>query len=121
MYGAALGGLLILLEALIMQLDGEQRLDTGVQVERFTGPAGSDGLGVWMVETSNLSQSITLGSALLSERKVQMPGELLVTDPGLAELTVRFGKYPCVAIPTDHDFTLVDDGVVPLAQQDQIV
>jgi hypothetical protein len=41
-----LGGLLIL----VWQFDSEKGLDAGVQVEGFTGAAGTDGLSVGVVE-----------------------------------------------------------------------
>lgn len=49
-----------------------------------------------------------------------MPGQLLVTDPGWARLTVRFGKQPAITIGGDAHPTLMDHGVMPLAEQDQI-
>jgi hypothetical protein len=41
---------LIKLFRLFGQLDGEEGLHAGVEVESFTCPAGSDGLGGWMLE-----------------------------------------------------------------------
>jgi hypothetical protein len=43
-------GPLIKLFRLFGQLDGEEGLHAGVEVESFTCPAGSDGLGGWMLE-----------------------------------------------------------------------
>ena len=39
----------------LREFDGEQGLDAGVQVEGFTGPAGSDGSGVGMLEAVHRS------------------------------------------------------------------
>ena len=50
----ALGRLLILIFAGFGEFDGEEGLDAGVQVERFAGPAGSDGAGIGMVEAVHL-------------------------------------------------------------------
>jgi hypothetical protein len=48
-----LRGLLIKVFGLIGELDGHQGLDVGVEVEGVTGPAGSDGFGVLMLETNH--------------------------------------------------------------------
>jgi hypothetical protein len=55
-------------------------LDARVEVERFTGPAGSDGLGVWMLEAVHRSQSILLG-LLPALREGEMPGQIVVIHP----------------------------------------
>jgi hypothetical protein len=56
-----LGHLLILPQLPVPQPDREEGLDAGSQVEGFAGPAGSDGLGVRVVEAVHLSKSMTLG------------------------------------------------------------
>jgi hypothetical protein len=44
-------GLLIKVQGVLGEFEGEQCWHAGVQVEGFTGPAGADGLGVGMLET----------------------------------------------------------------------
>ena len=73
-----------------------------------------------MLEAVHSSQPITLRQLLLAEREVEMPGQILVTDPRLAGLPIRFDKHPTVGSLRKSDAALVDRGVVPLAQQDQI-
>jgi hypothetical protein len=74
-----------------------------------------------MLEAVDSSQPIMLRLLLLAEREVEMPGQVLVTDPRLAWLPIRFCKHPTVRSLRDSDGALMDRGVVPLAQQDQIV
>jgi hypothetical protein len=52
---ARLGGPLIKLFWLFGQSDGEEGLHAGVEVESFTGPAGSDGSSGWMLEAVHRS------------------------------------------------------------------
>ena len=115
-----LSGLLILPQLPVRQLDGKQGLDAGVQIEKLTGPAGPDSFGVAMVEAVHSREPIMLGLLLAPEREVQMPGQLLLTHPGLAALPIRFGKYPTIWSLGDADPAIMNNGVVPLAQQDQI-
>ena len=56
---AWLCGLLILLR-LLGEFDGEQSLHTGVEVEDFTGPAGTNRSGVRVLEAVHPSQLIML-------------------------------------------------------------
>jgi hypothetical protein len=42
------------------EFDGERGLHAGMQIERFTGPAGPNGAGVGMLETVHHSQPIKL-------------------------------------------------------------
>ena len=59
---ALLGSLLIKAFGVFAEFYGEQGLHTGVQVEGFTGPAGTDRLRVWMLEAVHRSQLIMLRS-----------------------------------------------------------
>jgi hypothetical protein len=52
--------LLIKILRLPGEFDGEQGLHAGVQVEGLTGPAGSDGSGVGVLEAIHRSQLIML-------------------------------------------------------------
>ena len=52
--------------------------------------------------------------------EVEMPGQVLVTDPAVAELPIGFSEQPTIGFVADRDAAFVDGGVVPLAQQDQI-
>ena len=72
-----LGGLLILLR-LLGEFDGEQGLDAGVEVEDFTGPAGTNRSGVWMAEAVHPSQLIMLCLPVTAaEREVVVPSQVL--------------------------------------------
>ncbi len=51
-----------------------------MHVEGFTGPAGADGLGVWMLEAVYRSQLIML-SLLPALREGEMAGQILLTHP----------------------------------------
>ena len=114
--------LLILVQRLLWQFDGEEGLRAGVQVEGFAGPAGSDGTGVGVLEAVHARELFGLGLLLLpAEREVQMPGQMLVADPRLAALPIGFGKQPTLTISGDSHPALMNHGVMPLAQQDQIV
>ena len=53
--------LLILLLGPFGELDSEESLDAGVEVERFAGPARSDDLGVGVLEAVDRGQPVTLG------------------------------------------------------------
>jgi hypothetical protein len=46
-----------------------------------------------MLEAVDYSQPIMLRLLLLAEREVEMPGQVLVTDPRLAGLPIRFCKH----------------------------
>ena len=50
-----LGGLLILAFVRFGEFDGEEGLDAGMQVERFTGPTGLDGASSGMLEAIHSS------------------------------------------------------------------
>jgi hypothetical protein len=54
----SLGGLLIKISGRLREFDGEEGLDAGIQIEGFAGPAGSDGLGVGMLEAVHSSKLI---------------------------------------------------------------
>ena len=56
-----LGRLLILVLAGCGELEGEEGLDAGVEVEGFAGPARSDDLGVGMIEAVDCGQPVTMG------------------------------------------------------------
>jgi hypothetical protein len=115
-----LRGLLIKIRGRLGECDGEEGLDAGVEVEGFTGPAGSDGLGVRMLEAVHRSQLITL-YLLAALREGQVLGQIRIIHPRLAELPIRFVKHPLVGIAGDGDPALMHRGVVPLAQQNQVV
>jgi len=99
------------------QLDGEQGLDAGVQVEGFTGPTGSDGLGVGMLEAVPCGELIMLCLlSLPAQREIKMPRQVLVINPRLAGLPVGSGEQPTITITADGDAALVDGGVMPLSE-----
>ena len=52
---ASLRGLLIKVGLRLRQLDSEKGLDAGLEVERFTGPAGSNEGGIGMMEAVHVS------------------------------------------------------------------
>jgi hypothetical protein len=54
----SLRGLLIKVLVRRGEFDGEEGLDAGTQIEGFVGPAGSDGLGVGMLEAVHSSKLI---------------------------------------------------------------
>ena len=109
-----------------MQFDGEEGLDAGIEVEWFTGPAGSDGAGVGMLEAvcgSELSGSglvMMLGLLSAAKGEVDVSGEIRIIDPRVTALPIGFGEDPALPVAGDGDTTLMDYGVVPLTQQDQI-
>jgi hypothetical protein len=49
-----------------------------------------------------------------------MPSQVVITNPGLAGLTIRFAEHPTIGIAGDHDAASVHGSVMPLTQQDQI-
>ncbi len=53
--------LLILLLGFFVEFDSEEHLDAGVEIEGFAGPAGSDDLGVGVVEAVDCGQLVALG------------------------------------------------------------
>jgi hypothetical protein len=68
---AVLGGLLIKVFQLFGQLDGEECLHAGVEVESFAGPAGSDGSSGWVLEAVHCSELVMcLLAAAVCEVKV---------------------------------------------------
>jgi hypothetical protein len=71
---ALLCRLLILVQRLMSQFDGEEGLHAGVQIEGFAGPAGSDDAGVGVLEAVHVRELIVMGLLLLAaECKVKMP------------------------------------------------
>jgi hypothetical protein len=118
---ALLGGLLIKLFRLFGQLDSEEGLHAGVEVESFTSPAGPDRFGVGVVEAVHRRQPIMLMRLLpAAQREVEVPGQVLVADPPITRLAIRFGEHPALRSLSDTDTTFVDGGVMPLTEQDQI-
>ena len=111
-----LGGLLILVLGRLVEFDGEEGLDAGVQVEGFTFPAGPDRCRVGMVEAVHRSELITLRSLLLCSAagEVEMPCQILITKPGLTGLPIGFGEQPAIRTLADRHTAFVDGGVVPL-------
>jgi hypothetical protein len=119
---AMLGGLLIKLFLLFGQLDSEEGLHAGMEVESFTSPVGPDRLGVGVVEAVHRCQQIMLLRLLpAAQREVDVPGQVLIADPPITWLAVRFGEHPAFRSVSDADTTFVDGGVMPLTKQDQIL
>jgi hypothetical protein len=58
--------------------------------------------------------------AAAAQRKVQVAGQILLIDPPITRLPIRFGKYPTIAVTSDGDSTLMYRGVMPPTKQDQI-
>jgi hypothetical protein len=114
-----LGRRLLILLWLLGQFDGEEGLHTSVEIEHFAGPAGSDGLGVGMVEAVHRRKP-NISRLLLSAGEVEMARQALVVDPGIALLPVGFGKHPSVTVTLNRDAALMNDGVMPATEQDQI-
>jgi hypothetical protein len=114
--GSRLRGLLILVVVRLREFDGEEGLDTGVQVEGFALPAGPDRCGVGVVEAVHRSELITLRSLLLCSAagEVEMPCQILITKPGLTGLPIGFGEQPAIRTLADRHTAFVDGGVVPL-------
>ena len=104
----------MILLRLLREFDGEQGLHAGVQVEGLTGPAGTDDACVGMLETVHPGQPIMLGLLPTTQREVQVPSQVVITNPGLAGLPVGFGEHPTLSIPGDGDRALMDRGVMPL-------
>ena len=116
-----LGGLLIRLFRLFGQLDSEEGLHAGVEVESFTGPAGPDRLGIGVMEAVHRRQPIMLRLLPAAQREVEVPRQVLIADPPITWLAVRFGEHPTAFRPlSDGDTTFVEGGVMPLTEQDQI-
>ena len=66
-----------------------------MQVEEFAGPARSDGFGVGMVDAVYASEPVTLRlKGLAAECEVEVLGQVVVADPGLAGLPVGFTEQP---------------------------
>ena len=86
-----------------------------MQVEDFTGPAGTNRLSVGVLEAVHRSQLITLGLLPFAQREVKMPSQVVITDPRLAGLAVGFGEQPGVAVMGNVDAAFMDGGVVLLA------
>jgi hypothetical protein len=98
---------------LLAEFDGEQGLHAAVHVEGLTGPAGSNSLGVAMLETVYRRKLIKLLAA--AECEVQVPRQVFLVDPPIARLPIRFGKHPNIVVPGDADPALMDRGVMPPA------
>jgi hypothetical protein len=56
-----------------------------------------------------------------AQRKVQVAGQILLIDPPITRLPIRFGKHPTLTITSDADSALMDRGVMPPTEQDQIL
>jgi hypothetical protein len=110
---------LVLLQ-LLGHFDGEEGLHTGVEVEHFAGPAGSDGLGLGMVEVVYRRELNTSRLLLSAQGEVEMAREVLVVDPGITGLPVWLGKGRRFVIPRNCDAALMNNGVMPATKQDQI-
>jgi hypothetical protein len=106
--------------ARLREFDGEEGLDAGMQIEGFAGPAGSDGLGVGMLEAVHRNQFITLGLQP-PLREGEMVGEILIVHPRVAALLIGSVKHPTAWFAGDADPALMHHRVMPLAQQDQII
>jgi hypothetical protein len=119
---AQLCGLLIKIFGLLFgEFDGEEGLHAGIQVETFAGPARSDRLGVEMLEAVHRSKLIMLGCPCSAAGEVEMSGQILITHPRLTRLPIRLGEHPTVSIAADGAAAFVDCGVMPAAQQHQII
>ena len=120
--GAQLRRLSIKVDSRLGELHGEQGLNAGVQVEGFTCPARSNGAGIGILEAVHRSRVIILCLlALPPQRDIEMLGQILVAHPRVAGSAVWFVEYPTAAVPGDGDAAFMHGGVMPLAQQDQIV
>ena len=53
-----------------------------MQVEDFTGPAGTDRLGVDVLEAVHRSQPSKAGLPPFAQRKVKMPGQVVIITHG---------------------------------------
>jgi hypothetical protein len=82
-----------------------------MQVEGFTGPAGSDGSSVGMVEAVYSSKLIRLGG-IAAEREGQMSGQVVITHPRLTPSPIRFVERPAaLSFSGDSDTALMHRGV----------
>jgi hypothetical protein len=112
---------LIKISCRLREFDGEEGLDAGIQIEGFVGPAGSDGLGVGMLEAVHSSKLIMLGLPLtLAEGEFEVPGQVGIIHPLVTRPSIWFVESPPVGVAGDGDPALTHHGVMPLAQQDQI-
>jgi hypothetical protein len=118
------------------EFDGEEGSDAGVEVEGFTGQAGSDGFGFGVLKAVHRSQPILpsrivfgrivfgpigFGRSLgASAGEVEMLGQILIIHPRLARLSIRLLKLPTVGFTGDGDPALMNHRVMPLTEQDQI-
>ena len=62
-----------------------------------------------------------LGLLCAAEGEVEVSGEIRVIDPQVTALPIGFGEDPALPVAGDSDAALMDYGVVPLTQQDQII
>ena len=85
-----------------------------MQVEDFTGPAGTDRLSVGVLEAVHRSQLIKAGLLRFAQREVKMPSQVVITHPRLTGPAVGFGEQPSVAVMRNVDAAFMDGGVVPL-------
>jgi hypothetical protein len=115
-----LRGLLIKIRGRLEEFDGEEGLHAGVEVEGLTGQARSDGLGLGVPEAVYRSQLITLG-LLAALREGEVPGQVGIIHPVVTRPPIRFAEQPTVGCTGDGDPALMHHGVMPLAQQDQII
>ena len=92
-----------------------------MDIEGFTGPAGSDGLGVRMLEAVHRSQLITFRMPLAAQREGEVQGQILIIHPLVTRPSIWFAEHPLVGIAGDGDPALMHRGVVPLAEQNQVV
>ena len=114
--GAWLRRLSIKVHSRLRELHGEEGLDAGVQVERFTGPARSDRAGIGMLEAVHRSCVIILCLLPLPpQHDIEMLGQVFVAHPPVAGSAVWFVEHPTAAVPSDGDAAFMHSGVMPLA------
>jgi hypothetical protein len=118
----SLGRLLIKVRVRLAEFDGEEGLDADVQVEGFTGPAGSDGAGIGMLKAVHPGEPITAGLLLLpAVREIKMPGQVFIAEPRITRPAIGLAEQPTISITANGDPALMNSGVMPLTQQHQIV
>jgi hypothetical protein len=98
-----LRGLLIKIRGRLGECDGEEGLDAGVEVEGFTGPAGSNGLGVRMLEAVHRSQLITFCLPLAALRECEVLGQVGIIHPVVTRPSIWFVKRPPACDPHRND------------------
>ena len=60
-------------------------------------------------------------SAKAPECEVKVLGQILIVNPPITRPSVGFAEHPTIQFPSDGDAALMDSGVMPLTQQDQII